>query len=273
MTPVPRVLLLNSLLLLHNKVIIKLNIQNNNHETDNGARTDKGHARLLVVEDDENLRIAVSDNLEDEGYDVMSTRTAEKANDYVQRYQFDLIVLDIMLPDGDGFTLCKQWREQGIQSMILMLTARDQEEDMVNGFAAGADDYIVKPYQLRVFLSRVAALLRRIDRRVENTDETIGELPGFVINKSARTVSTENGEQIELTKIEYDLLIHLLKNKNCALTYDDILESVWGESVFVVQGAIRNTVSSLRKKLNAAKQNNWRILTLRGIGYRFEMDE
>lgn len=250
-----------------------MNDQNNFQESDINTQIEKRHARVLVVEDDDNLRLAVSDNLEDEGYDVMSTRTAAKASDYVERYRFDLIVLDIMLPDGDGFTLCKQWREQGIQSMILMLTARDQEEDMVKGFAAGADDYIVKPYQLRVFLSRVAALLRRIERKVENTDENTDELPGFLINKIARTVTGKNGDQIEMTKIEYDLLLHLLKNRNCALTYDDILESVWGESVFVVQGAIRNTVSSLRKKLNVAKQNNWRIVTLRGIGYRFEMDD
>ena len=157
--------------------------------------------------------------------------------------------------------------------MILMLTARDQEEDMVKGFSAGADDYIVKPYQLRVFLSRVAALLRRFDKKIHQTEDRLDELPGFQINKVARTVANAEGAPIDLTKIEYDLLLFLLQNKNCALTYDDILESVWGESVVVVQGAIRNTVSSLRKKLDAAKQNNWRIVTLRGIGYRFELDE
>lgn len=232
-----------------------------------------GPAKVLVVEDDDNLRLAVSDNLEDEGYDVMSTRTAAKADDYVNRYPFDLIVLDIMLPDGDGFTLCKQWRERGVHAMILMLTARDQEDDMINGFNAGADDYIVKPYQLRVFLSRVAALLRRVNRTTHAGEERLDELPGFQINKTARTVTDTSGDLVDLTKIEYDLLLYLLQNKNCALTYDDILESVWGENVVVVQGAIRNTVSSLRKKLQAAKQNQWRIVTLRGIGYRFELDD
>ncbi len=246
-----------------------INTPNFNAETN----TDNHHAKVLVVEDDDNLRLAVSDNLEDEGYDVMSTRTGAKADDYVGRYQFDLIVLDIMLPDSDGFTLCKRWRDRGVQSMILMLTARDQEEDMVKGFNAGADDYIVKPYQLRVFLSRAAALLRRFDRKTHFSEDRAADLPGFQINKVARTVSNSEGMQIDMTKIEYDLLQYLLQNKNCALTYDDILESVWGESVIVVQGAIRNTVSSLRKKLDAAKQNNWRIVTLRGIGYRFEVDE
>ncbi|WP_455210723.1 response regulator transcription factor [Kaarinaea lacus] len=237
------------------------------------AKSNAHPSKVLVVEDDDNLRLAVSDNLEDEGYDVMSTRTGAKADDYVGRYQFDLVVLDIMLPDSDGFTLCRQWRDRGVQSMILMLTARDQEEDMVKGFSAGADDYIVKPYQLRVFLSRVAALLRRFDSKTHHNEDKQEELPGFQINKVARTVGNPEGTLIDLTKIEYDLLLYLLKNKNCALTYDDILESVWGESVIVVQGAIRNTVSSLRKKLNAANQNNWRIVTLRGIGYRFELDE
>ena len=250
-----------------------MNEHTNSHDSSPMTHTGGQHAKVLVVEDDDNLRLAVSDNLEDEGYDVMSTRTGAKADDYVRRYQFDLIVLDIMLPDSDGFTLCKRWRDCGVQSMILMLTARDQEEDMVKGFSAGADDYIVKPYQLRVFLSRVAALLRRIERKTPNEEYRADELPGFQINKTARTVGNTEGAQIDLTRIEYDLLLHLLQNKNCALTYDDILESVWGESVIVVQGAIRNTVSSLRKKLDAANQNNWRIVTLRGIGYRFELDE
>lgn len=230
-------------------------------------------AKILVVEDDENLRVAVSDNLEDNGYDVISTGTGKKALDYVQRYPFDLIVLDIMLPDNDGFSLCRHWREIGLQSMILMLTARDHEDDMVKGFNAGADDYIVKPYQLRVFLSRVAALLRRSVKNSEPLPHTQEQLPGFIINHDARSVSNDSGAGVDLTKIEYELLLHFISNKNCALTYDDILESVWGENVIVVQGAIRNTVSSLRKKLNADKHNDWRIITLRGIGYRFELDE
>lgn len=241
--------------------------------TNENANEHNRPAKVLVVEDDDNLRLAVSDNLEEQGYDVMSTRTGAKADDYVNRYPFDVIVLDIMLPDSDGFTLCKQWRDRGVQSMILMLTARDQEDDMINGFNAGADDYIVKPYQLRVFLSRVAALLRRLDRKAQHIEERQEELPGFIINEAARTICNADGAPVDLTKIEYDLLLYLLQNKNCALTYDAILESVWGESVIVVQGAIRNTVSSLRKKLNATHHSNWRIVTLRGIGYRFELDE
>lgn len=231
------------------------------------------HARILVVEDDDNLRLAVSDNLEDEGYDVMSTRTAAKADDYLSRYSFDLIVLDIMLPDDDGFSMCRRWRENNVGAMILMLTARDQEDDMIQGFSAGADDYIVKPYQLRVFLSRVAALLRRYDRKTTASAANADTLSGFTINTEARMVCDAQGSPVDLTKIEYDLLLHMLGNKNCALTYEDILESVWGKGVHVVQGAIRNTVSSLRKKLAASTQNNWRIVTLRGIGYRFESDD
>jgi DNA-binding response OmpR family regulator len=230
-------------------------------------------ARILVVEDDDNLRLGVSDNLEEEGYDVVSTRTAAKAKEYVSRYRFDLIVLDIMLPDSDGYTLCRQWRQQGVNAMILMLTARDQEDDMIQGFSAGADDYIVKPYQLRVFLSRVAALLRRFNKTTISDNEQTGMLPGFSINTDARTVVDDKGNPVDLTKIEYDLLLFMLTNKNCALTYEDILSSVWGDSVHVVQGAIRNTVSSIRKKLKAANQNDWRIVTLRGVGYRFELDD
>lgn len=230
-------------------------------------------AKILVVEDDENLRIALSDYLEDKGYDVISTGMGKKAADYLERYEFDLIVLDIMLPDHDGFSLCRQWRDKGVRSMILMLTARDHEDDVVSGFSAGADDYIVKPYQLRVFLSRVSALLRRASFNHTPATNQPDKLPGFSINHDARTVQNEKGANIDLTKIEYDLLLYFISNKNCALTYDNILESVWGENVIVVQGAIRNTVSSLRKKLRADQQQQWRIITIRGIGYRFELDD
>jgi len=227
---------------------------------------------ILVVEDEDNLRLAVTDNLESEGYDVISTRTAKKANEYVDKFAIDLVVLDIMLPDSDGISLCRAWRDDGLKAMVLMLTALDHEESVVNAFKAGADDYIVKPYQLQVFLLRVNALLRRIEKQARSPDAELSGLAGFTIDLDARRVLSEGAREIQLTKQEYELLIFFLKNCNSALTYSMILDEVWGENVVVVQGAIRNTVSSLRKKLQAdGEQAAWRIVTLRGIGYRLEI--
>lgn len=226
---------------------------------------------ILVVEDDDNLRLALTDNLESEGYDVLSTRTAEKARQYMSNYNVDLVVLDIMLPDDTGINLCAQWREQGIRSMVLMLTALDDEDSVVHSFEAGADDYIVKPYQLQVFLLRVKALIRRLSEIRGNASTDAIELKGFVIDQAGRKVTSKQSDlDVPLTKHEYNLLIYFLKNKNSALTYNMIMDDVWGGKVYVVQGAIRNTVSSLRKKLDADNQDEWQIVTLRGIGYRFE---
>jgi len=232
----------------------------------------KNNSLILVVEDEDNLRLAVTDNLESEGYDVISTRTAKKANEYVEKFDIDLIVLDIMLPDNDGISLCRGWRAAGLKAMVLMLTALDQEESVVSAFKAGADDYIVKPYPLQVFLLRVNALLRRIEKQSLNPAAELPPLAGFTIDTDARQVLCSEGQEILLTKQEYELLIFFLKNSNSALTYAMILDEVWGENVIVVQGAIRNTVSSLRKKLQADEVcSSWRIVTLRGIGYRLEI--
>ena len=232
-------------------------------------------ASLLIVEDDDTLRTTMCDILESCNYHVQACGLAGEADRLVQQYAFHIIVLDIGLPDGDGFNLCKTWRQQqNIESMILMLTARDSEQDMLAGFAAGADDYIVKPYPLTVFLSRIQALLRRQGTSQNNATEP-PLLPGFDINTQARQVhQQQTGEEIILTKIEYDLLLYFITNKNRALSYDEIISNVWGPSIIVVQGAIRNTVSSLRKKLNNNQDApNWRINTLRSIGYRMEIEE
>ena len=228
---------------------------------------------LLIVEDDENMRLALNDNLEHEGYDIITTGTAQKAQDYINRYRFDLIVLDIMLPDGDGLSLCKKWRDAGVNSMILMLTALDQEDNMVAGFSCGADDYIVKPYQLRVLLSRIEALLRRINRDANLPLKPSPTLPGIHIDSNARRVQDDSGTTIVLTKLEYELLLFFILNKNRALSFDEIIDNVWGKNVCVVRGAVRNTVASLRKNLSSQRNPHWEIVAVRGFSYRMEIDE
>jgi len=227
---------------------------------------------ILLVEDDRMLRGLVAENLENEGYDVMSTGLAEKANQYIQQHQFDAIVLDLNLPDGNGLDLCQSWRKQGITAMILILTANDTEKDMLAGFSAGADDYIVKPYPLSVLLCRIEALIRRVATSENDIKKPQLNLPGFTLDLQARQVfSSEDHKEIPLTKIEYELLLYLINNQNRAISYDEILDNVWGDNIQVVQGAIRNCISSIRKKLSCdVPRAKWRIVTLRGVGYRLE---
>ncbi|VAW77432.1 Alkaline phosphatase synthesis transcriptional regulatory protein PhoP [hydrothermal vent metagenome] len=223
---------------------------------------------ILIVEDDETLSLVLADNLNEAGYQVQTADTGSKASQLLKNQQFDLIILDIMLPDTDGYSLCYSIRQAKIQAMILMLTARSLEDDIVKGFDAGADDYITKPYRLRELLSRVSALLRR-----QLPEESHFDFIPFTINKNSRQLFDENNSEVILTKKEFDLLEYLLQNRNRALTRTQILNTVWGEAIVVEERTVDNFVSNLKKKLNWTQQSTFRIVSIRGIGYRMEIDE
>ena len=220
---------------------------------------------ILVVEDDENLRVALVDNLGDEGYRAIGAADAAEARAALAGDRFDLIVLDIMLPDGDGYTLCREVRAAGLPSMVLMLTARSLEEDIVRGLDAGADDYLVKPYRLLELLARIRALLRRAAR-----DEERGQLPcgHYRIDLRAREVTDGEGAPVRLTRTEFDLLAFLLRRRDTVLTREEILRQVWGKDVVVDDRTVDNFVSSLKKKLGRGSRAGFEIRTVRGVGYR-----
>ena len=222
-------------------------------------------ARILVVEDDENLGLALTDNLVDEGYEVTLARTGHEALARVDEVDPSLVVLDLMLPDTDGYMVCARLRKDGYRKMVLMLTARTLEEDLVRGFEVGADDYLTKPYRLRELLARVRALLRREDPK---RDERI-EFGKYVLDARRRTVEDPEGVLVELTRTEFDLLHYFLRHRDRALTRDELLAEVW-RGVVVDPRTVDNFVSNLKRKLEPARQNGCRITTLRGIGYRME---
>jgi len=224
-------------------------------------------ATILIVEDDENLRLALADNLDEEGYDVTTAASVAAAERALAGAGFDLIVLDIMLPDGDGYSLCERLRERGVESRVLMLTARTLEDDLVRGFEAGADDYLAKPYRLRELLARVGALLRR---RGGPPAEVV-TFAGHTLDRTARTLSAPGGEGVELTRTEFDLLVFLLDHRGRALTRQAILDAVWGD-VIVDPRTVDNFVSSLKRKLGWTPDAAFRIRTIRGVGYRLEVD-
>jgi len=224
-------------------------------------------ARILIVEDDAHLRLALEDNLIQEGYEVVAAGDATRAEQCMRDDDFDLVILDIMLPDGDGYSLCRDLRALGSDAMVLILTARSLEDDLVRGFEAGADDYLAKPYRLRELLARTAALLRR---RVPKSDAIT--LPDFTLDRRARTVCDRGGHGIDLTRKEFDLLLCFLDHAGCALTRRQILDEVWGRGLSVDNRTVDNFVSNLKRKLGWGPNSGYRIHAIRGIGYRMEVD-
>lgn len=222
---------------------------------------------VLLVEDDENLRVTLADNLEEQGYQVTQAATTKAAWAALEAGRFEVVLLDLMLPDGDGYALCRKLRAAGHGSRVLMLTARSLEEDLVRGFDAGADDYLSKPYRLRELLARVAALVRRKPVAMKGPSDRAQDrhrLGAFEVDEAARTV-TGPGGPVELTRKEFDLLVALLGADDKVLSRDAILDAVWGADVVVDTHTVDNFVSSLKKKL---KGDGFEFKTVRGIGFR-----
>ncbi len=226
-------------------------------------------ADILIVEDDENLRIGLMDNLTDEGYRVHAVATGEEGLAAVGERRFELLILDIMLPGMDGYTLCEKVRAAGTDAAVLMLTARSLEDDLLRGFEAGADDYLAKPYRLREMLARVRALLRRKTVR-PGGNLTLGE---FTVDLTARRVTDGDGKEISMTRTEFDLLSLLVRRHSTALHRDVILDEVWGKDLVVDPRTVDNFVSSLKKKLRWTRKSPFRFAAVRGVGYRLEIDE
>ncbi len=237
-----------------------------------------GMAHILVVEDDENLRVALEDNLDDEGYRVTAVADGRSALKALAKGDVELVILDIMLPDIDGYAVCKQIREKSYPVRVLMLTARTLESDLVTGFDAGADDYLSKPYRLRELLARVGALLRRPTAdtvrasQVPSSSADRMAFGHFELDFAARLVRDREGEEMKLTRTEFDLLACLLRNAGRALSRDEILAAAWDPNIVVDPRTVDNFVSSLKRKLGWDKSTPWRITTVRGVGYRLEID-
>ncbi|MEM7349629.1 MAG: response regulator transcription factor [Acidobacteriota bacterium] len=235
------------------------------------------HPTILIVEDDDSLRLALADNLEEEGYRVVDTASGAEARRRLlgeagEALAADLVILDLMLPDIDGYTLCGILRDAGLGMPILMLTARTLEDDLVRGFDAGADDFLTKPYRLRELLVRVRALLRRAQGTDAGGPNEILCFDGFRLNRNARSLTHPDGHPLDLTRTEFDLLALFLQRQGQALTRDQILDEVWGPDLMIDARTVDNFVSSLKKKLGWSPVAGFRFKTLRGVGYRMEVD-
>ena len=229
--------------------------------------------KILVVEDEKHLAEGLRFNLEAEGYEAELSDTGEKALEMAGQTDFDAIVLDIMLPGIDGFEVASNLRAKEDFTPILMLTARDQPEDVLKGFEAGADDYLPKPFDLNIFIARLNGLLRR---REWFKRETESAKPGDVVTVNDKTIDFENlelrdgSEVVHLTLMEAKLLRFLIENEGKAVSRRTILEDVWGLQEDTDTRAIDNFIVRLRKHLEDEHNDPPILRTVRGVGYKFQ---
>ena len=225
--------------------------------------------RILLVEDEPGLRLTLSGRLASEGHLVEQAADGETGLRRASTEPFDLVVLDVMLPDRSGFDVCRDLRKGGIDTPVLMLTARGQVEDRVLGLKLGADDYITKPFSIREFRSRVRALLRRAGtaQRGRGADAAI-EVAGLRVDSDRREVRLD-GRVVELTYVEFELLRTLAATPGRVFSRRALLEAVWGDAAYREPRTIDVHVRHLREKLESDPSDPDLILTVRGAGYRF----
>ncbi len=224
--------------------------------------------RILLVEDEKSIRDALEMNLEMEGYEVVSTDNGKKALELTQSQHFDLLLLDVMLPDVDGFTITEQIRLSNIEVPILILTAKDMAQDRITGLKKGADDYMTKPFNLEELLLRVHNLMRR-SRRMHGEMVELYDFGGNSINFSTYEAQTWRGESISLTKKEALLLKLLVERKNEVVSRNQILQAVWGYDVFPSTRTIDNFILAFRKYFEKDPKTPQFFHSIRGVGYKF----
>lgn len=225
---------------------------------------------VLLVEDEENLHEALKMNLELEGYEVTSAFDGAAAMQAVQNEYFDLIILDVMIPQIDGFGVTQNIRLTNNDVPILILSAKNTSADRVQGLKRGADDYMVKPFNLEELLLRVRKLIEK-NKKLQDRS-TVGDtysFGGHVVNFKAQEAVTINGERIELSKKEAMLLKLLIENKNDVVPREKILQSVWGYNVYPTTRTIDNFILNFRKYFEEDSRNPRYFHSVRGVGYKY----
>ena len=226
-----------------------------------------GRRTILLVEDEPAIAEPLAETLTREGFHLEVAGTAAGAVEAAGRVRPDLILLDLMLPDGSGFDVCREVRRDS-QVPIIMLTARGDEADRVIGLELGADDYVVKPFSARELIARIRAVLRRTATTHAASTEEVAELGDIRIDRARRTASV-GGEQLELSRKEFDLLRLLVDNAGTVVTRERLIDEVWDTNWFGSTKTLDVHVSALRKKLGDDPSTPRYIHTVRGVGFRF----
>jgi len=220
---------------------------------------------VLIVEDDPTLLRGLKDNFETQGYQVRTASDGQKGLEALLHDPPDLVLLDLMLPNVNGYEICRRARSAQLDLPIIMLTAKGQEDDIIRGLDLGADDYVTKPFSIRELIARVKAFLRR-----KPSEMATFEFGGCRLDLSAHKLFRK-GAEVLLTAKEFRLLEFFMKRAGRALTRDCILDAVWGQEVMVTDRSVDRCVTTLRSKIEPDPRNPSFIKTIRDIGYRFEL--
>lgn len=224
-------------------------------------------SRILVVEDDKTIAMGIEYSLKQEGFQTEVRYNVASAQEVLEKETFDLILLDVALPDGTGFELCEQIRKKG-DTPVIFLTARDDEVNVVMGLDMGADDYVTKPFRVRELISRIKSVLRRYQQQNHPASKTELRLNDLVIHTTEARV-TKHGEEIPLTTLEYKLLLTLANHAGQVLSRNQILEGIWDVAGdFVNDNTLTVYIKRLREKIEDDPQQPVIIQTIRGLGYK-----
>ncbi len=220
--------------------------------------------KILIVDDEAGIRDIIKKYAVFEGHEVVEAADGMEAIQVCREMEFDIIVMDVMMPELDGFSACKEIRKF-CMTPILMLSARGEEYDKIHGFELGIDDYVVKPFSPKELMMRVNAIVKRSSGDRENKKD-IFTIEGLTVDFTGRLVYIEN-EKIDMSPKEYDLFFYMVKNRGIALTRERLITDVWGYDFFGDDRTLDTHIKLLRKSLGDYSKN---IVTLRGVGYRFE---
>jgi two-component system alkaline phosphatase synthesis response regulator PhoP len=231
--------------------------------------------QILMIEDEPGLRMTVSDRLENEGYDVQTVGDGDTGLDLASSGAFDLVLLDLMLPGKNGFDVCRDLRQRGVDTPVIMLTARGQVVDKIVGLKLGADDYITKPFEMMELLARIEARLRRGSAAQSSTQSSAalaakeGYRFGDVWVDFRGAEVTRAGSPIELSAQEFKLLRYFIENRGTTLSRNRLLDEVWGYDAMPTTRTVDVHVAWLRQKLEPSPRRPQYIATIHGLGYKF----
>lgn len=222
-------------------------------------------SRILIVDDEERIRAVIKKYAQFEGYEIEEAENGMQAVNMCKEKDFDLIILDIMMPELDGFSTCRKIFEMK-KIPTIMLSARGEEYDKIHGFELGIDDYVVKPFSPRELMMRVKVVLSRNVTKDKENEKDIFRIDGLVVDFTGRKVMIDN-EEVSMTPKEYDLLFYMVRNRGIALTREKLITDVWGYDYYGDDRTLDTHIKLLRSSL---KEYRKYLVTLRGVGYRFE---
>ena len=221
--------------------------------------------KILVVDDEAHIRTLIKKYASFEGHTVFEAENGLRAIELCKTNIYDIIIMDIMMPYLDGFSTCREIRKTN-DTPILMLSARGEEYDKINGFEVGVDDFVVKPFSPKELMLRISAILKRTQSAKKEQKNEVITIGGFTADLTARLVYID-GNRVNLSPKEYDLLFYMIKNKNIALSREKLICDVWGYDFFGDDRTLDTHIKLLRKQLGSYAEH---IVTVRGVGYRFE---